>query len=277
MSEMMESMYSREEKLSRILKASAEILQSMPEGKIRISSHKGIARYYHVVDEEDSNSGQYIRKSDMTLIRQLAQKGYLSKIVASAESEMTVIRRMIKSYPKVVPETVYYDLCPERKELVAPLFLNDTDYVEWWMSETYRSNPIEPEEKCYETKRGDLVRSKSEAMIADAYFDLGIPYKYEYPIDVGNGVTRFADFAVLDIRSRKVYYHEHLGLLDRPDYLKKNMKKLKDYRAIGIFTSKNLILTMETEDHPLNMNLFRKNTAELFGKAPAGFPAQSAE
>ena len=110
------------------------------------------------------------------------------------------------------------------------------------------------------------MRSKSEAMIADAYYELGIPYKYEYPIEVSPGVTRFADFAVLDIRNRKVYYHEHFGLLDHPDYLKKSMRKLKEYRGVGIFTGKNLILTHEIDGCPLDMNLFRQNTAEFFGR-----------
>ena len=41
-----------------------------------------------------------------------------------------------------------------------------------------------PEEKKFATKRGELVRSKSEAMIADCYYELGIPYKNAQPINL---------------------------------------------------------------------------------------------
>lgn len=255
----------RIERLEGVVIHAQERIKDLPSGRLRASNFQGKTRYYYVCEGQIGN-GAYIHEDNLELARKLAQKDYLEKIVAAAEKELAIIRRAVESYPKEVPETVYYDLRPERKALVPPLFLNDEDYVKWWLSESYRDNPFEPEEKCYATKRGDLVRSKSEAMIADAYYELGIPYKYEYPIEVSPGVTRFADFAVLDIRNRKVYYHEHFGLLDHPDYLKKNMRKLKEYRGVGIFTGKNLILTHEIDGCPLDMNLFRQNTAEFFGR-----------
>lgn len=265
MIESIENLLKRKEKLEQLLSFAKKRIQMLPQGKVRLSANRGKVRFY-LVHDEHVNTGAYIKKDDIDLARKLAQKDYLERIAASAEREIAAICRALAMYPKEVPETVYYDLHPDRKALVQPLFLNDEDYVQWWLGETYRDNPIEPEEKCFSTKRGDLVRSKSEAMIADAYFDMGIPYKCEYPIDVGNGVTRFADFVILDIRNRKVYYHEHFGLLDRQDYLKKNMRKLKEYRGVGIYTGKNLILTHEIDGFPLDMNLFRRNIAELFGK-----------
>ena len=35
---------------------------------------------------------------------------------------------------------------------------------------------------------------------------------------------------------------------------------------MGIYTGKNLILTQEIKNHPLDLHLFRENMKELFGK-----------
>jgi hypothetical protein len=173
----------------------------------------------------------------------------------------------LNNYPGQSPEDVYSDLAPARKMLVSAAFMEGKDLAEKWLSQSFEANPSFPEEKVFATKRGEFVRSKSEAMIADAYFDMGIPYKYDYPVEVEPGRYRYVDFAVLDVRNGKVFYHEHLGRVDDPDYLRKNMRKIKEYQRIKIFSGKNLMLTLETEEFPLDMSLFRQNVAELFGKA----------
>ena len=188
-------------------------------------------------------------------------------MLKSIRNEKKAIENYLRSYPSTSPEEVFAKLIPARKALVTPLFVEGEDYAKLWQAQPFEENPYLPEEKLFSTKRGEKVRSKSEAMIADTYFDMGIPYKYDYPVEVGNGKKKYVDFAVLDVRNKRVIYHEHLGRMDDPAYVCKNMTKLNEYRRIGIFTGKNLILTTEIEGCPLDMGSFRKNTAELFGKA----------
>ncbi len=242
-------------------------LERVPEGRIRIVKKKGLPRIYHVTSDGGIN-GTYLKASQSDLARALAQKDYLNRLLKSIDSEEKAIERFLKSYPTQSPEDVFANLIPARKELVTPLFTEGEDAARLWLAQPFAENPYLPEEKMFATKRGENVRSKSEAMIADAYYDMGIPYKYDFPVDVGNGKTRYVDFTLLDVRNGRVIYHEHLGRLDDPVYLHKNMLKLDEYRRVGIFTGKNLILTTELEGCPLDMNLFRQNTAELFGKAP---------
>ncbi|MCR5059170.1 MAG: hypothetical protein K6A81_11210 [Clostridiales bacterium] len=243
-----------------------EQLEGAPDGRLRIYEKRGHLHFYHITDAEDKN-GIYMKNDQQNLARELAQKDYLIKLLKSIRAEIKALERFMRNYPQPSPETVYSNLSSARKALVTPLLGDDEAYAEWWQAQPYAENSSFPEEKKYATKRGELVRSKSEAMIADAYFDLGIPYKYDYPVEIGKGKYRYVDFVLLDVRSGRLIYHEHLGRMDDPLYLHKNMIKLDEYRKIGIFSGKNLLLTTETEDHPLNMNLFRKNTAELFGKA----------
>lgn len=262
------SMQRRLELLQSAEKKLMQQLEKSPQGRLRIAKKKGHPCFYHVVSGGGIN-GTYLKTNQVDLARDLAQKDYLTRLNRSIQAEKKVIGRFLENYPKYSPEDVFAKLIPARKELVTPLLAEDEDAAKIWMAEPFVENPYLPEEKQFATKRGELVRSKSEAMIADAYYDMGIPYKYDFPVKVGKGKTKYVDFVLLDVRNGRVFYHEHLGRLDDPEYLHKNMIKLEEYRRASIYTGKNLILTTEIDGCPLDMNQFRKNTAELFGKALA--------
>ena len=84
----------------------------------------------------------------------------------------------------------------------------------------------------HRTKRGDLVRSKSEVIIANELLTQGVDrYEYEVPLLLPNGETRYPDFTIVDDDTGARYYWEHLGLLHNPDYLVRWKRKLAAYRA----------------------------------------------
>ena len=60
---------------------------------------------------------------------------------------------------------------------------------------------------------------------------------------------------VLNVRKRKTLYWEHLGLLSEYSYAQKNFAKINDYEEGGLLLGKNLIITMETEEAPINTKL----------------------
>lgn len=137
-------------------------------------------------------------------------------------------------------------------------------YAEKWKNEVYVTNPYYPEEKVYPTKKDELVRSKSEVLLADMYYELGIPYRYEAELLLTNGKKKYPDFALLDIHRRKVIYHEHLGLMDNEEYRHANLIKLDEYRRNGIYPGKNLIITYEGEDCYINIKEIKQMIQELF-------------
>ena len=53
-------------------------------------------------------------------------------------------------------------------------------------------------------------------------------------------------------------YWEHLGLLDDPEYIARNLEKIDCYEENGIFLGDNLIITRETSEKPLNMKQVRR-------------------
>ncbi len=85
----------------------------------------------------------------------------------------------------------------------------------------------------HRTERGDLVRSKSEVIIADKLHARGVNYAYEAPLDL-DGSVRFPDFTIQDPDAGKTFYWEHLGLLDDPAYERRWTTKLELYRRSGI-------------------------------------------
>jgi energy-coupling factor transporter ATP-binding protein EcfA2 len=86
----------------------------------------------------------------------------------------------------------------------------------------------------HRTERGELVRSKSELVIADKLYAAGINYLYEQPVRLKDGSVRYPDFTVIDDASGETVYWEHLGLLQEPVYKQRWEAKLKAYRASGI-------------------------------------------
>ena len=86
----------------------------------------------------------------------------------------------------------------------------------------------------HRTERGDLVRSKSELVIADKLHARGIDYVYEQPLVLPNGRTRYPDFTIADHARGVTFYWEHLGMLDNPGYRARWEGKRAEYLECGI-------------------------------------------
>ena len=86
----------------------------------------------------------------------------------------------------------------------------------------------------HRTERGDLVRSKSELVIADKLYARGIEYAYEQPLVLPNGRTRYPDFTISDHAQGVTFYWEHLGMLDDQGYRARWERKRSEYLENGI-------------------------------------------
>ena len=70
--------------------------------------------------------------------------------------------------------------------------------------------------KIHESLSGDMLRSKSEVIIANLLHERDLPFSYEVPLYAGDGTIRLPDFTI-QVRG-KTYFWEHLGLLDQTQY-----------------------------------------------------------
>lgn len=86
----------------------------------------------------------------------------------------------------------------------------------------------------HRTTRGELVRSKSEVIIANMLHALGITYSYEQPFTGKDGSIRYPDFTIEDAETGQRVFLEHLGLLSEPAYRRRWLSKLDWYRSQGV-------------------------------------------
>lgn len=246
------------EKLSNYEKMKVKLeksLQKAPEGSLVLSSSHGKAQYYFVNAEKKKS---YIEKSNQKFIGALAQKEYDMALQKEIGKQEKIIQKIMKLLPTKEVEDIYKDLHDGRKRFVIPHYLTDEKYVEQWMKIKYAGKANYDEFLKYTTERGEKVRSKSEKMIADKLYAMGIPYRYEYPVKLNGFGTVYPDFTILKVCDREEVYYEHFGLMDKPEYCEKALRKLQEYAQNGIVLGKNLLATFESEDVPLDVNVLEK-------------------
>ncbi len=234
-----------------------------PEGRLRISYGNKRVRFYHVTDTENK-TGEYIKKDRKKLAKMLANKDYNARFLKQAGFELSRLETLIPQLENENGDLAYQNLSVYRKNMISPYIMTNELYAKEWLEKKYRSNEYMSEHKVYETRKGDMVRSKSEAIIADILFDLEIPYHYEKPITLRTGEVRYPDFTLLKVRTREEIFLEHFGLWDDEDYRRNSMRKLAEYRNNGIFQGKNLLYTFETADTPLDIKGIKAMFRELF-------------
>ena len=257
MEEIIELMKERVKILKKSMKTAKQDILKFPEGRLRVSYSNHRARYYHLT-ETGPAKGTYIKKKDRILAQKLAMKEYNEAFLKDAEKELTLLEKTISILSKSNADLSFQNLLIHRKSLVTPYLQTDETYASKWLAKNLTQAPFLSEGLIYDTKRGEKVRSKSEAIIADILHDLGIPYIYEKKLVLKDGSTRRPDFTLLHVRKKEEIYLEHFGLLNQQEYLEKTLQKLDEYRASGIYPGKNLIFTYETEDIPLDIKGIRK-------------------
>lgn len=226
-------------------------IDSAPEGALRVANRKSGTQYYQVLKSFDT-LGNYIPRHNNALASQLAQKEYDYKLLAVLEKQLKSVNRFLKSYNPDEVFKVFESLNDSRKLLVTPEYLSDEEYIKQWLNTPYRKLGFNAGDPEYYTEKHERVRSKSEIIIANTLKSYNIPYRYEFPV-YDEGIPFGApDFNCLNVRLRKEYYWEHLGMIGDEKYVNRNISKLEKYTMAKGFDESRLILTFESDKHPLN-------------------------
>jgi hypothetical protein len=112
----------------------------------------------------------------------------------------------------------------------------------------------------HKTLEGHLVRSKSELVIANMLFEMGIDYFYERELVGADGVRLRPDFSFVDAAGDVVIW-EHLGMLGREDYRRGWEWKRSWYESNGYTPGDNLFTTQDDKRGGLDSESV-KRTAE---------------
>ncbi len=229
-------------------------LADVPEGTLRITTSKNKLQYIHCV-EDSGKSGyklSYIRKMDESLVNKLAQKSYDQRVKRLVDRRLKQIEKIAMEYEDDEIEKLYEKLNPIRKNLVQSVEIPWEVRLKEWKSIPYTGKEFDEKIPLIYSKKGERVRSKSEKILADTFYDLGIEYKYECPIKLkGYGVV-YPDFTFLRKRDGKEVYWEHDGKMDDPRYAEKAIRKINSYIANDILPGDNLILSFESSGVVIN-------------------------
>ena len=101
------------------------------------------------------------------------------------------------------------------------------------------------------TTRGDVVRSKSEALIAELLNARHIDYAYERKLTFDDGSFRYPDFTIEDDDLGRTIYWEHLGMLNDSVYAERWTAKRKWYADHGVVehpaTGREILVSIEDD------------------------------
>ena len=221
----------------------------LPHGKLRCTSSNETDQFF--VD------GKYMSKKNIELVKNIAQREYYEELSPILRNTISKLQKIETLYENHIIENCYNGQCEARKKLVVPAIKTVDEILKQFNAEKYDPGVFEEDDKTeFYTVKGERVRSKSEMIIANELYRYNVPYHYEMPIQLqywGKMVTRRPDFTVINPRNGKRYIYEHLGMMDNPDYVELNVKKIELYEKNGYLIGKNLILTHETSKQPLNI------------------------
>jgi hypothetical protein len=88
------------------------------------------------------------------------------------------------------------------------------------------------EKLIHRTLTGEMVRSKSEVIVANILTRLRISYKYEEPLEFGPNDFRLPDFTIQ--YKGQTHYWEHLGMINIPSYKRDWERRKRWYERHGL-------------------------------------------
>lgn len=247
--------------LQKYKKQAEAMLKNVPSGNQHLRvSRRGKSFEYYLIEKTGATNGNYLKKANQILLKQLCRKEYAQKVLRTIEKQSRSISKFLEKFRPAALMQVYTDLHPGKQEFVHPIIPDDETYVKEWNAVAYFGRSFDESAAEFFTQKGERVRSKSEILIADSLAKNNVPYHYEFPVKVGHR-TVYPDFYCLNVRTREMLLWEHLGMMDNPDYVQKAVLKLNEYQNAGYVLGKNLIITMESIESPLNVKTVRQMIA----------------
>ena len=164
-------------------------------------------------------------------------------------SEFAKVMLVLPRSPLMVTRELLYTALTRQKDKVVVLLQGSATDLHRFSSDRYSAvvcrltnlfrppNPIEfrgrflEEHLIHNTARGELVRSKSEVIIANLLHARNIDYEYEQQLEIDDVLyDKFPDFTIEDDDTGDKYIWEHLGMLRDSYYKRRWQEKEQWYR-----------------------------------------------
>lgn len=232
---------------------------SLPGGLIGMKRPGGTVYLHSIPVETGDGRTTYSRKSinkHPEVIRSLATNAFAKAAVKISENNLARLRRAQSGIVELTTDNVLCRLRRAYRELPESYYSHISaegimeEYRDW-MQQPFIQSGHRPENKKFNTGRGIWVRSKSEVMFVEKFFQYGVPFHYEEVIGI-NGYELAPDFTFPDRLGGK-FYLEYCGMMDDPEYVDRFLWKRKTYEGIGITEWNNMIYVFDS-NNSLDMN-----------------------
>lgn len=225
--------------------------KDMDNTSVYTSKSNGCIQFY--LYDKHNKKKNYVRKPDVKNIKKYLQRDYdvrVNEVLSNMHASLT---QVVEQYNVDDIYKEYENLDNKRKNIVIPIINTRQEYIDEWYTLYPGMQNTFPIEGTYVTEKNEKVRSKSEKIIADMLYKYDIPYVYEPRLELSPFTAVFPDFAIMNKRTGKTYYWEHLGLVSDIDYAIKNFLKLQEYISNGVFPGRDLIISIESENKSLDV------------------------
>ena len=155
------------------------------------------------------------------------------------------------------------DILPREQALLQNPGIIEKELLDWEQADYPNGRSHYPDQLNVKVWNGLIVRSKSERSLAMLLKEFGLHFRFEWLQDIGGG-KMLPDFTILHPQTGIHHYLEHAGLMNEQNYLKYHFQKLKQYASAGIYPGDRLLITYDTPDRPLDLELARYQLQRMF-------------
>lgn len=220
--------------------------------------------YYYVKGRPSKR--RYIRKNDMATLRSIAGARYLREKAEVLSNNISVIEKALRDLRDYDDQAIL-DALPKTYVSAIELVRSASS------NEVFQSeNPEHREDLVIKTSTGVYVRTKGELALFETLCEMlsgtGVKIYYEKKLvltvrDLRGGTVHehqeacYPDFTIVFPDGTEIYW-ELCGMFELAGYRSRQYKRFCDYYDNGIYMPKNLIVTMEAKDKPLDLQAVRQ-------------------
>lgn len=233
-----------------------ESLQKLPDERICSRKRNGAYAYYLRIKKDDGKwHEKYLSVKDTEYIKKCCEAAYYRKLIPVLQREMRTLQSFMRYYKPAGKHDVWTKLPDGYKKLTSQIFRDKKEICKAWEYGEFNANPMQITNARYVSKKGEVMRSRIELIVADMLYDLGISYRYECRLDLASGYV-FPDFTIMHPESLELYYIEIFGMMDDPKYESDAFRKIAKYAASDVYS--HLLMFFDHKDAPISPACIRQ-------------------
>ncbi len=228
-------------------------LKDSPKGSLCVRIKNGKPYYTQVASTKGKQYQRGITKKP-EIIEGLIKRQLLEAELDARNHQQELMRVIQKQWPEFDLQQEISSLkrkYPSITDAMISCALAEQESA--WASEPFEQSDYRPEERRQINSHGLKVRSKSEVLITEKFYEHKIAFRYEQVIEIGK-IKLNPDFTIRR-SDGKIFIWEHEGLTNSQEYLNWQQRKAQLYASIGIVPWDNLIVTYDKPDGVIDLRI----------------------